>query len=110
MREIGAANELISLRDGDSGDNVMSPLQFPSPTLPIHPRDPPIPDALDVNPYLDEFREIEDLLSNLRDKGAPERRRRVLVAVATRKEALKTKTSVTLVGITSLFFFFFFFF
>ncbi|CAK9185332.1 unnamed protein product [Ilex paraguariensis] len=51
------------------------PQQLLSFGLSIHPIDPVIPKTPDVNPNLVEFGGIEDLLSNLGNKGVLERRR-----------------------------------
>ncbi|CAK9142756.1 unnamed protein product [Ilex paraguariensis] len=91
-----ATNEPIPISDGNSGESVMSLLQFPSPTLHIHLKDPIVLDTLDVNPNLGEFREIEDMFMMAKEglRGSMA----VLAEGATKKVVPKMETFVTPMG------------
>ncbi|CAK9165859.1 unnamed protein product, partial [Ilex paraguariensis] len=58
-----AVNEPITISDGDSEE--MSPFRLSFPILPMHPRDPLVPNNSIINPSEVEFRKLKDTLTDL---------------------------------------------
>ncbi|CAK9168560.1 unnamed protein product [Ilex paraguariensis] len=63
-----AVNEPITISDGDSEE--MSPFRLSFPILPMHPRDPLVPNNSIINPSEVEFRKLKDTLTDLSGEGS----------------------------------------